>query len=262
MSLGEWISDNSRTLLFLGAGYIAYVELGSAEYPTLPESSGLVVVVALAVAGVGYIAAGKIEGLLPDEEGIYLVALDASDQAGGAVWELSEDQFEDMTVHAGTLFQWPVSKRVYEVREYDPMENKAVANWRESVAASELAGEVEVVDALEAIAELRDEFEPAAQRFRIIQRRLRSVARKMDRRRDRDQQAILDPHLSPTFGDDRAGISEVLDEEMPDHLLPKSMQADKQQDIADEENGEFAGFELLDGTADGLDPDPEVMSND
>jgi len=261
MSLSEWLSGNSRTLLLLGGVYVGYVELGAGEYPTLPVGSGLAVVVAIAVGVVGYIAAGKIDNLLPEEEGIFLVALDASDEAGGSVWELSEDQFEDIEVFAGTLFQWPVSKRVYECREYRPEDNVAVANWRESVAASELAGNVQVVDVLEQIGELRDEFEPEAQRFRLVQRRLRSVARKMDRRRDRDQQEILDPHLSPTFGDDGASVTQVLDEEMPDHLLPNSMTAEKQQDMADEQGREFAGFELLDDF-DGLDPDPEALSND
>jgi len=69
-----------------------------------------------------------------------------------------------MDVHAGTLFEWPVAARVYECREYRPEDNVAVANWRESVAGSELAGEVHVVDAMDQIAELRDEFEPEARK--------------------------------------------------------------------------------------------------
>lgn len=261
-ALARFVTENARLLAVLTLGYVALVETGNAEYPTPPEGSGLLVLAAVVVGGVGYVSAGQIYGLLPDEEGIFLVAFDASEEAGGSVWELSEDQFEQMEVYAGSLFQWPTSKRVYEVREYDPGENKAVANWRESVPGSELAGNTQVVDVLEQIAELRDEFEPEAQRFRLVKRRLRSVARRMDRRRDRDQQAILDPHLTPDFGgDEGATVSDVLDEEMPDHLLPNSMQADEQTDDHSGESGEFAGFELLDD-AGGLDPEPEVMAND
>jgi len=59
-------------------------------------------------------------------------------------------------------------------------DNVAVANWRESVAGSELAGEVQVVDAMDQIAELRDEFEPEARKSRHLQRRIRSIVRKLD----------------------------------------------------------------------------------
>jgi len=259
MSLSEWVSDNSRTLLLLGAGYVGYVEIGGGQYPTLPESSGLAVVVALAVAGVGYIAAGKIEGLLPDDEGIYLVAFDASDDTGGSLWELSEDKFEDLEVYAGTLFQWPgTSKRVYEVREYRPEDNVAVGNWRESVAGSELAGEALVVDAMEEIQELRSVFEPESQKYRILKRRLRGVARKMDRRRAEDQQSILDENLTPGFNDDnQVTVSDVIQDEIPEELRPDSMSNDDGAAVEDEPGEHFAGFELLD------EPEPtEPLQND
>lgn len=255
-----FISENIRLLVAIGLGYGALVQTGRVDPPTVPDGSGILVLGGIIVAIGGFIAAGKIDSLLPEEEGYFLVEFDASDDTGGAVYELSEDQFEDMEVYAGTLFQWPVSKRVYEVREYRPEDNVAVANWRESVAASELAGHVDVEDALEAIGELRDEFEPEAQRFRIVKRRLRSVARKMDRRRDRDQQAIIDPHMTPEFGNEGgATVSDILDEEMPDHLLPNSMQADEQTDVMNDEDGDFAGFEILDDVS----PEPqEPMMND
>jgi hypothetical protein len=262
MTLTEWLRENTRTVAALVLGYVGYVEMTAAEYPTVPSGSGTAVVGAVAVAIAGYAAAGKINGLLPEEEGVYLVAFTADDEAGGEVWELTEDQFEDMTVHAGTLFQWPTGKRIYECREYRPEENVAVANWRESVAASELAGDVQVTDALDAIGELRDEFEPEARKFRQTKRRLRSVARRLDRRRDRDQQAVLDPHLSPEFGNESASVGDILHEEMPEHLLPDSMTAEEQTDAPNEPEGDFAGFELLDD-AGGLDaPEPEMMNDD
>jgi len=60
-----------------------------------------------------------------------------------------------MEVHPGTLFEWPTAKRVYEVKEYRPEENVAVANWRESIAGSQLAGDCLVADAIDHIEEIR-----------------------------------------------------------------------------------------------------------
>jgi len=260
----QWVKDNFRTLAGLGVLYVAYVEFGSGSYPDVPGGSGLAVAAAVAVAIAGYIAAQQIDGLLPDEEGVYLVAFDASDEAGGSVWELTEDQFGNMDVHAGSLFHWPTSKRVYEVREYLPEQNKAVANWRESVAGSQLAGHVTVLDALAAIKELREEFEPAAERQRHTKRHLSSLARRMDRRRDRDQQAILEGHMTPEFGgEDSAGVTDLLQDQMPDHLLPESVKAgDGEAQLGHgDDGGEFAGFEILD-SSDALETEPGVTLND
>ncbi|SFR30375.1 hypothetical protein [Halorubrum sodomense] len=227
--------------------FIAGAESGRYPYPWDVDGAGVVATAAVAIAIGGYVAGGYVADLLPEEEGIYLVGFDASDDTGGSIWELSEDQFEDMDVHAGSLFEWPVAKRVYEVREYRPEDNVAVANWRESVAGSELAGDVQVVDAMEAIAELREEFEPDAREARRLKRRLRSIARTLDKRRLKDQEAILDPTLTPSFDDDSATVSAVLDEELPDDLKPQSMKGD---DIDTERNGhgDTIGFELLDET--------------
>jgi len=66
--------------------------------------------------------------------------------------------------HSGTLFEWPTAKRVYEVKEYRPEENVAVANWRESIAGSQLAGDCLVADAIDHIEEIRTVLEPEAQK--------------------------------------------------------------------------------------------------
>lgn len=251
----ETVQENAREIGGLALLYVGYVEMSpDASYPSIEiTGAGSMLLGAVALAVVGYAAAEKIHDLLPDDEGIYLVAFEASDEAGGEVWELSEDQFEDMHVAAGTLFQWPVSKRVYECREYRPEENVAVANWRESVAASELVGDTLVADAMEGIAELRREFEPEARKYRLLQRRLRGVVRKLDRRRLEDQQAILDDHTNPTLGDGERGatVADVLREEIPEDLRPESMEFDDraavEDDHGDGEPGEdFAGFDLLD----------------
>jgi hypothetical protein len=246
MSIVESLRENQRLVL---AGVLGYVSAASFGYITpVWEMDGFG---AVATAGVvtmvaGYFGAGKVEELLPEEEGIYLVAFQASDDTGGELWELSQDQFEAMEVHAGTLFEWPVSKRVYEVKEYRPEENVAVANWRESVAGSQLAGDALLPDALEQIAELREKFEPEARKARYLKRRLRSIARTIDRERLQDQQELLDETTNPTFSEASRGISDIVEDEIPPELRPESMNAG---DMAKERNGndeEIVGFELLD----------------
>lgn len=262
----EIVRDNFKAIVVLVGGYIVAAETGRVAYPEIemPTGWGLAVTAALAVGVASYYYADRILDLLPDDEGIYLVAFVADDDTGGAVWELTEDQFEAMTVVNGSLFQWPVSKRVYECREYRPEENVAVANWRESVAASELAGSATVVDALEQIRELRHEFEPEARKLRRLQRGLRGVVRKLDRRRLQDQQAVLDQHLTPSFDSEGATVGAVIEEELPDDLLPDSMDAPDDERLSGErsngqgDSGEFVGFDLLD---DGEALEPEAADD-
>ena len=247
MSVVDYVQENSRILFGLGALYVAAVEYGHLPWVGDIEGSGIVVTGAAVALGIGYIAAGQLDDLLPEEEGIFIVAFESSDDTGGAIYELSEDQFAAMDVVHGTLFEWPVAKRVYEVKEYRREENVAVGNWRESVAGSQLAGDALVADAIDQIAELREEFEPEARKSRHLQRRIRSIVRRLDRRRLEDQQEILDPTTTPAFNRDDATVSAVVEEEIPDDLLPKSM---KSGDAIDAEtNGhdeETVGFELLD----------------
>jgi hypothetical protein len=222
------IRENFKFIVVLLGGYIAAAEYGIISYPELPEGTWVIVTGGLAAVATGFIAAKKIDGLLPDPEGIFIVEFESSDDTGGSVWELSPDQFDAMEITNGSLFPWPgTSKQVYEVKEYRPEENVAVANWRESVAGSELAGDKRVPDVFASIEELRSEFEPEARKYRLLQRRIRKVTRKLDRRRLRDQEALLDEHTTPAFDDDGATVSGILREELPDELLPDSMKPDK-----------------------------------
>jgi len=257
MSLVETARENRR-LLFAGAcAWIAGAEYDVVPYPWAIEGSGVVATAAVAALVAGFLAAGRLDDLLPEEDGIFLIAFEASDDTGGEIYELSEDQFADMEVVHGTLFEWPVAKRVYEVKEYRPQENVAVGNWRESIAGSQLAGDALVADAMDQIAELRDEFEPEARKSRHLQRRIRSIVRKLDRRRLLDQQEIIDPTTTPAFDRDDATVSAVVEEEVPDELLPDSMKTDDAIDeTSDAHDEETIGFELLDE-----EPDP-LLEND
>lgn len=186
-----------------------------------------VAVVTIAAAGVaGYWAAKKILALLPDETGIYIVEFDAAETGGGAIYELSEEAFEDMRVLGGDLYQWNRSpKRVYEVRHYDRDHNVALANWRETKPASALAAPPTVEDALAAVRELRENLEPDVAEAREVKRRIRGIVRELDHDRAEAQQAILDDHVAPDLGESRV-ISEIVDDEIPDELHPNMVNVD------------------------------------
>ena len=256
MTLTDWVKRNGRLLTIIGIGSILIVEGTEAQYPVLPEWTGLAVLAGISVALAGWISAGRIYDMLPEEHGMFLVCFDADDDAGGAVWELSEDQFSEMEVHNGRLLEWSTSAlRVYEVRSYDPSRNAAVANWRETASGSELAGHHTVSQAMDQVGELRDEFEKEAERAQFIRRRLPSIIRKLDRERAKDQARSLEPHLAPST-DSTAGVTDVLEESLPDELLPGYMEGEEaaergaeaaERGAGDEGDG-WASFDLLDDT--------------
>jgi len=137
MSFIQSLKDKSNLIVGGGLIYIAIAEYSSeVPYPWEVPGAGVVLTAGFAALVFGYLGAGKLDEFLPDENGIFLIAFQASDDTGGAIWEITEDQFDAMEVHSGTLFEWPTAKRVYEVKEYRPEENVAVANWRESIAGS------------------------------------------------------------------------------------------------------------------------------
>jgi len=165
---------NKRRLVGLvGIGLIAW-STGVIDPDALdvPQTWRLVVTGGFLPGIAAWVAAAKVHDLLPEDRGIFLVELRADDDRGGALYELNEDQWADLTVH-GSLFEWPGTKeRCYEVREYRPEENVAVGTWRETKPASELAGEATVDDAMASIRELRQDIEPDAAEARELKRRL------------------------------------------------------------------------------------------
>ena len=252
----DTIRENQRWIIILSAGWIAAGEFGYAPLPWEIEGIGVVATAGVVAMASGYLVAGKVDDLLPDPEGIYIVAFESSDDTGGKVWEVTEDQFSAMEIH-GSLFEWPTSKRVYEVLGYRPEENVAVGNWRESIAGSQLAGDSQVRDAMDQIAEIREEFEPEARRARHLRRRIKSIVRILDRRRMMDQEQILDPTVNPTFEDDEATVGQVIREQVPDELQPEHIRGDN---VEDEPEEETIAFDVLDGM-DGMD-EPLARNDD
>jgi len=101
---------------------------------------------------------------------------------------------------------------------------------------------------MDQVGELRDEFEKEAERAQFIRRRLPSIIRKLDRERAKDQARSLEPHLAPST-DSTAGVTDVLDESLPDELLTGYMTGEEaaERGAGDEGDG-WASFDLLDDT--------------
>ena len=215
----------------------------------------LVVTGAFLVAVAGWVAAGKINDLLPEDHGTYLVELDDTRLGGGSMYELNDEQWQDLTV-VGDLHQWEQTKHpTYECRSYDPDLNRAVGNWRETKPASAILAEQTVEDALAAVAELREVFEPEAAKARHLKRQIRGIARTADRERAEAQQQLVDQHTTPNIGDSRT-ISEIIEDEIGDEYHPEAMSEDtnEPESVAPHpaNEGDEISFDVLDGGGEAL----------
>jgi len=218
--------EHSRLLIIIGTLAVALSMLGVIN-PSLPDWWPLVPLMLLAAGIAGYLAAGRVYDLIPDREGIILVSFTTTDGKGGEIWEVYEDDWQEMTVE-GTLFEWSESpRRVYECRDYDPETNRAVANWRESKPASALAQERTVEDAFGAIRELREDLEPAVAEARELRRRYRGILRKLDRERIKARAKQLD-EATLDRGLETTTITEAVDDHLPDDLHPDGMAGEQE----------------------------------
>lgn len=216
------VVGNNRRASYLAVAILAGLyATGNLPSVGVPSWWPAAAVAAAAAYFGGRAAARRILDLVPEPDGILLVEFRADEPGGGAIYELSEEAFEDMWVFGGSLYQWDESpRRVYEVREYDPEKNLAVGNWRESAPGSALASEATVDDALAAIRELRTDLEPDVAEARELRRRIRGIVRQLDKERAEAQQAILDDHVAPDLGGSRS-IDEIIEEQMPDAVHPE-----------------------------------------
>jgi len=232
----EWIwqkADEHLRLLIVIAAFGLLLSMLGVINPSLPQWWPLIPIMAIAAGIAGYGGAGKVYELIPDRDGILLISFTTTDGKGGEIWEIYEDDWQEMTVH-GTLFEWAESpRRVYECRDYDPERNTAVANWRESKPASALAQERTVEDAFGAIRELREDLEPAVAEARELRRRYRGILRSLDEERTKARARQLDG-ATLDKGLDSTTISEAVDEHLPDDLHPDAGMGEEES----KENGE------------------------
>jgi len=224
--------EHSRLLIVVVAVGVLLSMLGVIN-PSVPQWWPLIPIIGIAAGIAGYLGAGKVYELIPDREGILLISFTTTDGKGGEIWEIYEDDWEEMAV-SGSLYQWTESpRRVYECRDYNPETNHAVANWRESEPASELAAEQTVEDAFGAIRELRHDLEPAVAEARELRRRYRGILRSLDEQRTKARARQLD-EATLDKGLDMTTISEAVDEHLPEDLHPDAGMGDEES----KENGE------------------------
>jgi hypothetical protein len=226
--------------------------------PSIPAWWPLIPWMFAAAGATAFIVSGAIYALIPEKDGILLVSL-RGDEPGGEIWEIYEDTHEDMTVD-GTLYSWDESpRRVYELRDYDPEENHAIANWREAEPASAILEERTPEDAVEQVAELRQVYEPEAARARRLLRRIRGIIRRLDKERTEARAEQLDK-ATGLEGIDSKPISEILDEELPDDLHPEAGRGDMETNETTDgtqQNGDSSrvDIELDDDEALNFEPD-------
>jgi hypothetical protein len=226
-SLREKADEHSRLLIIIGAIGLLLSMLGIIN-PSLPDWWLLVPIMVVAAGIAGYFGAAKVYELIPDREGILLISFTTTDGSGGEIWEIYEDDWEEMDVE-GSLYQWDESpRRVYECRSYNPDENWAIGNWRESKPASVLAEERTVEDAYGAIRELRQDLEPAVAEARELRRRYRGILRKLDQERIKARARQLD-EATLDKGLDTTTITDAVDEHLPEELHPDAGGGEKER---------------------------------
>lgn len=262
MTLTEWIEDNSRTLILLGAGYLLAVELGYLNAPNVPDWWPIAGLLLVATAGVGYVVGGKIADLLPDPLGTIIVAQKSYAGDGGQIWELNDPAVEEMEVVQGELFRWEgTATDVFEVREYRPEQNVAVGNWKATKAPSELSSPVEREEIMRQIETLRTDHEQSARYGEAIRNAIPALLRSLDKRRAKNLNAALEGHISPSLGE--KSIDDMIREQVPDEALPNYLTNDGDQEGSDEPEEIGAAIEILDDSEplDPIDPDGPMLND-
>jgi len=176
MSFIQSLKDKSNLIVGGGLIYIAIAEYSSeVPYPwevparvssSRPDSRRLCF---------GYLGAGKLDEFLPDENGIFLIAFRASDDTGGAIWEITEDQFDAMEVHTQarcSMADRETSLRSQGVPTRGKRSSRQLAGVNRRVTTRWRLSGGRRIDHIE---EIRTVLEPEAQKSRRLQRRIRSI---------------------------------------------------------------------------------------
>lgn len=252
----ESVSDNLKTLLVVGGAYVGAVEagvsgLGYPAVPGLPAWWPLAGLLIVSVLFVGSTVGRRLAELLPDPRGKLIVAQEAGDGSGGAIYELNDEAWEELHVKEGELFSWTASPHdVYEAWRYNPETNVAVANWRGEKPASEYLSDSSREEIQRQIREDLREEQRQSRYYRAIRQALPSIVRRLDKRRMKGLNATLEGHISQKFGEDAKEIDEIINERVPEEAVPDYMTED-----GDQEDDDVLSVDVLDEVEDEvLDP--------
>src|SRR6056297_1151917 len=143
---------------------------GLPDLPPIPRGPRLFAMGALAAIAGGYAPAMKIVDYLYSPDSTFLVDIDSRDNSF-ALYRLSPEKWEHLTVEKGELYRLKTSANAYACRQYWPDYDVCIGTWRGSATDLELLQERERID------EIRRTLEQHAQEGLTIRTRMGSIVR-------------------------------------------------------------------------------------
>jgi hypothetical protein len=239
-------------IIYAVGAYFAGWAGGYVEGPSLPDWWPIGTVVLLCAVVVGYVLGSKLGDLWPDQYSNLLVATDADQGDGGAIWELNDAAMEELEIKkADRLFRWESPKcDVYEGRNLNVDQLVAVANWKGTKTGSELSKPVEREEVMRQIRNLRESHEEDARYGQAVRDAIPALLRQLDKRRAKNINAALEGHISPNLGDQ--SIDDMIRDQLPDEVIPEYLR-EGDRDGLDAQDDDQIGFQILDDS-EALDP--------
>lgn len=248
--LGDLVRENFKTLLGIGAGVWLLSRVGVISLPNLgiPLWARVVGTFGVLAAGGGVVLAKLyFDDQEPDWSRIVEVNID--DPHTPRISKVTDAVLADLTVVGGRL-RSPQGSSIYVCRWWNRDAEDPVAHctWRDLPDDAELLG-VKPSAIEDEIVALRDTYEDTHGRHKWVLDHLWMVIRRLDFRRSKRQNAVLEDHTAPSMEDET--ISEAVGDIIPDELQPDTHQATDPDGVADR---------AVDEVADELEePEPEAV---
>lgn len=199
---------------------------------------------AIAAAG-GYFAA-SIRYDEPEPDWNYVVEVNIDDPRTPRISRATDAVIQDFRMVKGALGSPQGSDSIFYCRWWnrDPENPIGHASWSELPSDTDLLG-VKPSAIEDEVSALRDTYEETHGKFQWVLDHLYMVIRRLDFRRTRSQNEVLEEHVAPSM-DDR-GVAEVVDEVIPDELQPENLDRPDHLEAG-------AGSEAVDELGEDVDP--------
>lgn len=185
----------------------------------------------------------------------YLHQINVDDPKTPKVSKVTDPVIREIEIIGGKRLHSPEGyPRHYVCRFFneDPKNPVAHVTWKDVPDDWELLGTQPSAIEDEVIA-LRDTYEDTHGKYQWVLDHLYMVVRKLDFQRAQSQNAVLDDHLTPSMGDE--GISDVVDDVVPERLRPDRLQGATKTDDVDDES------ESIDYDQDELEDDVDAIAD-
>lgn len=229
--LGDLIRENFKAVLVVGLAVWLAVVWGIIDIPRLEIPLWARVLGTFgAVGGVGgiFLASMRFDGKEPDWN--YVHEYNSDDPATPRVTKVTDKVVEEMEVYGGRRLRSPQGKpKDYVCRYFNGSTERPIAHvtWKDVPSDSELLGtRPDRIE--EEIVALRDTYEETHGRYQWVLDHLYMVVRRLDYRRSRSQNDVLEDHVAPSMGGDT--ISEIVDDVIPERLRPDRVRGADQED--------------------------------